>query len=125
MASGVDFQKKDLFKDCKGECEIKERDVELRRFIVPIVAQFLLLVLEISVIALSGEILVSEGNGTIRSPLLVPIEGTAPLMADRTPTAIESCRNELLLTEFRQPLQVQSHLEMPGILVQLGHIQRT
>ena len=29
------------------------------------------------------------------------------------------------LTEFRQPLQVKSHLEMPGILVQLGHIQRT
>ena len=29
------------------------------------------------------------------------------------------------LTEFRQPLQVQSHLEMPGILVQLGHTQRT
>ena len=28
-------------------------------------------------------------------------------------------------TEFRQPLQVQSHLEMPGILVQLGHIQHT
>ena len=30
-----------------------------------------------------------------------------------------------VVTEFRQPLQVQSHLEMPGILVQLGHIQRT
>ena len=29
------------------------------------------------------------------------------------------------LTEIRQPLQVQSHLEMSGILVQLGHIQRT
>ena len=29
------------------------------------------------------------------------------------------------LTEFRQPLQLQSHLEMPGILVQLGHIQHT
>ena len=29
------------------------------------------------------------------------------------------------LKEFRQPLQVQSHLEMPGILVQLGHTQRT
>ena len=29
------------------------------------------------------------------------------------------------LTQFRQTLQVQSHLEMPGILVQLGHIQRT
>ena len=33
--------------------------------------------------------------------------------------------NTTPLTEFRQPLQVQSHLEMPGILVQLGHIQRT
>ena len=32
---------------------------------------------------------------------------------------------ETWLTEFRQSLQVQSHLEMPGILVQLGHIQRT
>ena len=29
------------------------------------------------------------------------------------------------VTEFRQPLHVQSHLEMPGILVQLGHIQHT
>ena len=29
------------------------------------------------------------------------------------------------VTEFRQPLQVQSHLEMSRILVQLGHIQRT
>ena len=29
-----------------------------------------------------------------------------------------------IMTEFRQPLQVQSHLEMPRILVQLGHIQR-
>ena len=29
------------------------------------------------------------------------------------------------MTEFRQPLQVQSHLEMPGILVQLGPIQCT
>ena len=29
------------------------------------------------------------------------------------------------MTEFRQPLQVQSHLEMPRILVQLGHTQCT
>ena len=29
------------------------------------------------------------------------------------------------VTDFRQPLQVKSHLEMPRILVQLGHIQRT
>ena len=33
--------------------------------------------------------------------------------------------NHGIVTEFRQPIQVQSHLEMPGILVQLGHIQRT
>ena len=30
-----------------------------------------------------------------------------------------------MLTEFRQQLQVQGHLEMPGILVQLGHTQCT
>ena len=30
-----------------------------------------------------------------------------------------------ILTEFRHPLQVQSHLEMSRILVQLGHTQRT
>ena len=37
-----------------------------------------------------------------------------------TETSQETC-----VTEFRQPLQVQSHLEMPRILVQLGHTQRT
>ena len=34
-------------------------------------------------------------------------------------------RDQFQVTEFCQPLQVQSHLEMPRILVQLGHIQRT
>ena len=29
------------------------------------------------------------------------------------------------MTEFRQPIQAQSHVEIPGILVQLGRIQRT
>ena len=33
--------------------------------------------------------------------------------------------SSLSQTKFRQPLQVQSHLEMPGILVQLGHTQCT
>ena len=33
--------------------------------------------------------------------------------------------HETIMTEFRQPLQVESHLEMPRILVQLGHTQRT
>ena len=34
-------------------------------------------------------------------------------------------RTGFFVTEFRQPLQVQSHLEMPRILVQLGHTQHT
>ena len=34
-------------------------------------------------------------------------------------------QSEVVATEFRQPIQVQSHLEMPGILVQLGCIQHT
>ena len=29
------------------------------------------------------------------------------------------------MNDFHQPLQVQSHIEMPRILVQLCHIQRT
>ena len=45
------------------------------------------------------------------------------------PKRLLSCKKPFCsacqLTEFRQPLQVQSHLEMPGILVQLGHIQHT
>ena len=36
-----------------------------------------------------------------------------------------SVGSKWLVTEFRQPLQVQSHLEMPRILDQLGHTQRT
>ena len=32
---------------------------------------------------------------------------------------------KLRLTEFCEPIQGHSHLEMPGILVQLGRIQRT
>ena len=39
--------------------------------------------------------------------------------------ASQAKHGSLLVTEFRQPLQVQSHLEMPRILVQLGHTQRT
>ena len=42
-----------------------------------------------------------------------------------TTTTMDANLNHCLVTEFRQPLQVQSHLEMPGILVQLGHTQRT
>ena len=40
-------------------------------------------------------------------------------------TTILEGESQTSITEFRQPLPVQSHLEMPGILVQLGHIQRT
>ena len=38
---------------------------------------------------------------------------------------VRPVRIRTLVTEFRQPIQLQSHLEMPGILVQLGCIQCT
>ena len=44
------------------------------------------------------------------------------MVATEVVSMVRSLRS---VTEFRQPLQVQIHLEMPGILVQLGHIQRT
>ena len=47
----------------------------------------------------------------------------ASLSSRRKQALIEACF--VNLTEFRQPLRVQIHLEMPRILVQLGHIQRT
>ena len=47
------------------------------------------------------------------------------MLEKRLPIQILGKHVATLLTEFRQPLQVQSHLEMPGILVQLGHTQRT
>ena len=41
-------------------------------------------------------------------------------------TSVDSYHSgHVIMTEFRQPLQVQSHLEMPRILVQPGHTQRT
>ena len=45
----------------------------------------------------------------------------------QTPSESQTALNSFKkgMTEFRQPIQVQSHLEMPGILVQLGHIHRT
>ena len=46
-------------------------------------------------------------------------------MTSTSPYHMPHFRSPTSLTEFRQPLQVQSHLEMPGILVQLGHTQRT
>ena len=44
---------------------------------------------------------------------------------DQPSTMDASADDPSEVTELPQPLQVQSHLEMPGILVQLGHIQRT
>ena len=63
-----------------------------------------------------------------RTFLLPPQENGERLRAKVTKKVIEEIEaadGNRILTEFRQPLQVQSHLEMPGILVQLGHIQRT
>ena len=52
---------------------------------------------------------------------LSPTTGTPRFTARR----LEDPDDKVSLTEFRQPLQLQSHLEMPRILVQLGHTQRT
>ena len=54
---------------------------------------------------------------------LLPFLGPPPLHA--TLRQCPFCPYPHCVTEFRQPLQVQSHLEMSGILVQLGHIQHT
>ena len=53
---------------------------------------------------------------------IAPTLSTYAVMGNSTSMFIV-CRK--WMTEFRQPLQVQSHLEMPRILVQLGHTQRT
>ena len=47
------------------------------------------------------------------------------LFEERDGFVVEFGGRRSRVTEFRQPLQVQSHLEMPGILVQLGHTQHT
>ena len=49
------------------------------------------------------------------------------LLAEPASVSIEhhAVVSQSVSTEFRQPLQEQSNLEMSGILVQLGHIQRT
>ena len=58
---------------------------------------------------------VTNGRCTEHPCFMVDVQDmSAPQKMVRTP-----------MTEFRQPLQVQSHLEVPRILVQLGHIQRT
>ena len=62
---------------------------------------------------------------TLKSTLSLEILFSASPDAVKLLQQTPSSRTLLLLTEFRQPLQVQSHLEMPGILVQLGHTQRT
>ena len=60
------------------------------------------------------------GRCTEHSHFMVDVQVTpTPWKMVRTP------KTDKALTEFRQPLQVQSHLEMPRILVQLGHTQRT
>ena len=64
---------------------------------------------------------VSWLNALIRESL----SEMAEFISSRAKPYVFGCWVHDEMTEFRQPLQVQSHLEMPGILVQLGHIQRT
>ena len=62
---------------------------------------------------------------------LQPVEAAPPAVPEQltntgpTEPGARQSRSGRTMTEFRQPLQVQSHVEMPRILVQLGHTQRT
>ena len=60
-------------------------------------------------------------RGMARNPGQHQPDGSPP--TDPT-MSVHRCNKEEM-KEFHQPIQVQSHLEMPGILVQLGHIQCT
>ena len=70
---------------------------------------------------------VSRWNDGGANDLLNSLNGVVDIDDDNEPAPenIPSPQDDASLTDFRKPLQVQSHLEMPRILVQLGHIQRT
>ena len=63
---------------------------------------------------------VSATQAKTQATSQLPVSTSSPPEAQS-----QSLPRQTYVTEFRQPLQVQSHLEMPGILVQLGHIQCT
>ena len=68
-------------------------------------------------------------NGSYNDPEKYDTKGPATeykwkgKMNHLSPIVVQKLKCFVRLTEFRQPHQVQSHLEMPRILVQLGHIQ--
>ena len=64
-----------------------------------------------------------DGNPQNQRSVLRHDDTHATTAASKQNQAVSDITTKVI--EFRQPLQVQSHLEMPGILVQLGHIQRT
>ena len=67
-----------------------------------------------------------NANTSTEDPTVAVLRETPPLTTENNNNIITNNDTPLPeVTEFRQPLQVQSHLEMPRILVQLGHIQRT
>ena len=70
-----------------------------------------------------------QEDGKIITKFVKSEENEADIFTKNTTNTIFQSHQKKLIwdkvTEFRQPLQVQSHLEMSGILVQLGHIQRT
>ena len=73
----------------------------------------------------SHEVTDHADTGTITDGIDMPAEAFYHIHTTscRKPPPVGSVLPKM--TEFRQTLQVQSHLEMPGILVQLGHIQHT
>ena len=71
-----------------------------------------------------------EEQGCLNATTVVYQDNTSSILLERNGRSSSTKRTKHMhiryfLTEFRQPLQVQSHLEIPRILVQLGHIQCT
>ena len=76
----------------------------------------------------NAEIYVAQvSEATLATPQM-PIRRGLKLFGSEGISAVKAELQQLhslKVTEFRQPLQVKRHLEMPRILVQLGHIQCT
>ena len=75
------------------------------------------LVMDVETAFLYGDI---EEEIFMKSPV-----GMEEIDPGSSPEDCYQLKKGIYVTEFRQPLQVQSHLEMLRILVQLGHTQRT
>jgi len=92
LLSGFDFRKKELFLHNNQDGfdgELQKRTIHPRRLIMPLVCRVLLLTVEITVLVLSGQRLVSDGGLQQNAYTLIPADSSSPFTLDRR------CRNDL------------------------------